>query len=100
MILVIVMPSFCILPGLYLLPSLYSHSNFVLLFKVHVHALVGVAQWTECWPANQRVTGSIPSQGPCLGCGPAPQWGAHEMQPHVMFLSLFPPPFPSLKLSK
>ena len=26
-------------------------------------ALTGVAQWVECWSANQRVTGSIPSQG-------------------------------------
>ena len=36
-------------------------------------ALAGVAQWTECWPANQRVAGSIPSQGTCLNCGPGPQ---------------------------
>ena len=33
----------------------------------------GVAQWTEHQLANQRVTGSIPSQGTCLGCGPGPQ---------------------------
>ena len=26
-------------------------------------ALVGVAQWIECRPVNQRVGGSIPSQG-------------------------------------
>ena len=38
-----------------------------------VLALAGVAQWTECQPANQRVTGSIPSWGTCLGCGPGPQ---------------------------
>ena len=31
------------------------------------------AQWTERWPANQRVTISIPSRGTCLGCGPGPQ---------------------------
>ena len=36
-------------------------------------ALAGVAQWMECWPVNQRVSGSIPSQGTCLGCGPGPQ---------------------------
>ena len=35
--------------------------------------LTGVAQWIECWPANLRVAGSIPSQGTCLGCGPGPQ---------------------------
>ena len=38
-------------------------------------ALAGVAQWIEGWPANQRVAGSIPSQGTCLGCGPSPQLG-------------------------
>ena len=32
----------------------------------------GVAQWIEHWPANQRVAGSIPSQGTCLCCGPGP----------------------------
>ena len=36
-------------------------------------ALAGVAQWIECWPVNQRVAGSIPSQGTCLGCEPGPQ---------------------------
>ena len=25
--------------------------------------LAGVAQWVEHWPENQRVAGSIPSQG-------------------------------------
>ena len=35
-------------------------------------ALAGVAQWIECRPANQRVAGSIPSQGTCLSCGPGP----------------------------
>ena len=28
----------------------------------------------ECWPVNQRVTSSIPSQGTSLGCWPGPQW--------------------------
>ena len=36
-------------------------------------SLAGVAQWTECRPANQKVTGLIPSQGTCLGCGPDPE---------------------------
>ena len=35
--------------------------------------LAVVAQWIECWPANQRVPGSISSQGTCLGCRPGPQ---------------------------
>ena len=35
--------------------------------------LAGVAQWIERGTANQRVKGSIPSQGTCLGCGISPQ---------------------------
>ena len=38
--------------------------------KYNTSALPGVAQWIECWTVNQRVTGSIPSQGTCLSCGP------------------------------
>ena len=61
-------------------------------------ALAGVAQWIEYWPINQRVErvdGSIPSQGTCLGCGPGLQWGAHDRQTHID-VSLFLPPFPSV----
>ena len=36
-------------------------------------ALADVAQWIECRPAHQRVSGSIPSQDICLGCGSGPQ---------------------------
>ena len=39
-------------------------------------ALAGVAQWIECRPMNQKVTGSNPSQGTCLGCWPGSQLGA------------------------
>ena len=47
--------------------------------------------------ANLRVTGSIPSQSTGLGCGPGPQSGACERQPHIdVSLSLFLLPFPSL----
>ena len=53
------------------------------------HALDGVAQWTECWPVNQRVTISIPSQGTCLGCRPGPQLGCTRGNHTLMFLSLF-----------
>ena len=64
-------------------------------------ALSGVAQWIECWPANQRVANSIPIQGTRLGCGPGPQWGARERQPHIdVSLRLSLPPFPFLKLNK
>ena len=37
-----------------------------------VPALAGLAQWVECQTANQKIAGSIPSQGTCLGCGPGP----------------------------
>ena len=40
------------------------------LFNKWCLALAHVTQWIECWPANQGVCGSIPSQGTCLGCGP------------------------------
>ena len=46
-------------------------------------AVAGVAQWIVCQPANQRVTGSIPSQDTCLGCGPGPQMGMQKRQPHI-----------------
>ena len=36
-------------------------------FRKPSTALAGVAQWTECWPVNQRVARSIPTQGTCLG---------------------------------
>ena len=43
-------------------------------------ALVGVAQWIECRLVNQRVAGSVPSQGAYLGCWPGPHLGACEKQ--------------------
>ena len=57
-------------------------------------ALAGVAQWIECRPVNQRVDGSIPSQGTRLGCRPGPQLGLCEGQPHIdVSLPLFLLPF-------
>ena len=38
-------------------------------------ALAGVAQWIERWPANQRVTSLIPSQGNAWGAGRVPSGG-------------------------
>ena len=38
-------------------------------------ALACVGQWIEHWPANQKVTGSVPSQRTCLGYGPGLQLG-------------------------
>ena len=48
--------------------------------KIASAALAGVAQWTECWPANLKVAGSIPGEGTCLGCEPGPQLGGCERQ--------------------
>ena len=40
-------------------------------------ALAGVAQWIECWPENQRVSGSISSLGHMPGLKPrSPLGGA------------------------
>ena len=66
-------------------------------------ALVGVAQWIECGPANQKVAGSDPNQGTYLGCRPGPLWGIHERQPHIdvsLSLSLSPSLPLSLKINK
>ena len=43
-------------------------------------ALAGVAEWIEYRPVNQKVAGSIPGKGICLGCGPGPQLGVSERQ--------------------
>ena len=86
-----------------LLPQLYPDLLNSNAHKTSTEALAGVAQWIECWPMNQRVAGSIPSQGTCLCCGPGPQWGRgmHERQPHIdVSLPLFPS-FPlSLKINE
>ena len=47
--------------------------NIFLLKKILGQALAGIAQWIEHGPVKQRVAGSIPSQGTCLGCRPGPQ---------------------------
>ena len=51
-------------------------------------ALAGVAQWIEHGPANGKVSGSIPSQGTCLGCEPGPRLGACKRQPSHVDISL------------
>ena len=72
-------------------------TSFLFSLKNKSEALAGVAQWIECWPVNQRGTGSIPHQGTCLGCGPGSQWGVCERQPHTAVpLPLFLPLFFSL----
>ena len=72
-----------------------------------IHALTGAAQWVAHCPANQKVTGSIPGQGPCLGYRPGAWLRVCERQPidvshaHRCFLpSLFPSRPLSLKINK
>ena len=60
-------------------------SSFV---TVKTGALADVAQWIEYEPENQRVAGSIPSQGTCLGCRPGPSVGRTRGNRTLMFLSL------------
>ena len=47
--------------------------NKTYLKKISSVALAGMAKWIECWPKNQRVAGSIPSQGTWLHCRLGPQ---------------------------
>ena len=61
--------------------------------------LAGVAQWIDHRPMNPKVTGSIPGQGPCLGCGPGPQLVVCKMQLVDVSLSFSLPPL-SLKINK
>ena len=67
-------------------------------------ALAGVAQCIERRPVSQKVAGSIPGQGTCLGCRPGPRLGACERQPISVLITLahqYLSPFlsPSLPLS-
>ena len=82
----------------------------ILFFKFwnyEIIAVVGVAQWIECWPLNQKVTSSIPTEGTCLGCRPGPHLGACDRQPvdvslaHWCFSPSLSPFLPfSLKVNK
>ena len=62
--------------------------------------LAGVAQWTECWPANQRVVASIPALIPGLGAR-SPVGGTREATTHGCFSPSLSPCLPlSLKINK
>ena len=72
-----------------------------LFIKMYSFFLAVVAQWIECLLANQRVAGSIPSQGTCLGCVSGPWLGVYKRHPQIaVSLPLFYPPFSSLKINK
>ena len=58
----------------------------VLFLKMRYSTLAGVAQWIERKPTNQKIAGSIPGQGLCLGCRPGPQLLACKRQ--LVYVSL------------
>ena len=70
--------------------------------KKWAKALAGVAQWIEHSPANQRVAGSIPSQGTGLGWGRVPsRRHTKESTTHWCFSPSLSPSLPlSLKVNK
>ena len=73
--------------------------------KTFSWALAGVAQWVDRQPVNERIAGSIPSWGTCLGCGLALNLGAFGRQPIYVPLThgCFSPslsPFLPLSLKK
>ena len=47
---------------------------FLIFLITAMSALAGVAQWTECQPANQKVASSIPSQGTWWVAGQVSGW--------------------------
>ena len=49
---------------------------------------------TECWPVTHKVTGLVPSQGACLGCGTGLQLGVSEKQPTDVSLAHVSVSFP------
>ena len=60
-----------------------SYSRESLSKEYHDGDMVGVAQWTECWPVNQRIAGLIPTWGTCLGYRPgSPVRGMRETITH------------------
>ena len=64
-----------------LISVLWFQKRMSLFLRIIPWALAGVA---ECWPVNQRVAGSIPSQGTCLRCG-SPEGGTREEITHWCF---------------
>ena len=71
-------------------------------FNRYYQALTCVAQLIGHSPTKRKVTGLIPSQGTCLGCGSGPWLGClREATLTLMFLSLsFSLPSPLYKTNK
>ena len=60
-------------------PQTIIHSNtYCFYYKSLLFTLIGAAQWVGRRSLDQKVTGSIPSQGTCLGCRPDPWLGTYE----------------------
>ena len=77
------------------LTELIQSSTWIINIKMFINSPGWCSSVDWSWAVNPRVAGSIPSQDTCLGCRPGPQWGPHEMQPHIdisfpLFLLLFP----------
>ena len=69
--------------------------------KILEISLAGVASWVEGQHANQKVAGSIPGQGTCLGCGPGPWLGHVQEATDGCFSPSLSPSRPfSLKINK
>ena len=51
-------------------------------------ALAGVAQWIECWPANQRALVQFPVRAHAWVAGQVSSWGRMRGNYTLMFLSL------------
>ena len=75
----------------------------LLSLAIKIPALADVAQWIGCQFENQKVAGSIPSQGTRLVCRPGPQLGVCKRKPitNGCFSPSLSPSFPlSLKINK
>ena len=60
----------------------------LLLLEGLSHALAGVAQWIERWPANQRGAGSVSSPAHAWVAGQVPSGGCTRGHHTLMFLFL------------
>ena len=57
------------------MPNVKNKEKILKAAKEKHRALAGVAQWIECWPANQRVAGSIPIRARSWVTGQVPVGG-------------------------
>ena len=79
-------------------PSLVLQPDIIRDSQKAKTALAGVAQWTECQPANQRFIGWILSQGTCLG--QVPSLGRSRGNHTIMSPSLYSSLPLTLKITK